>query len=292
MQAMRNIRSCNTLNNGHSRETAHQRWSHAIDGAALVKSPLRLLIVASLLWLLPLLACGSFAPRPTPTPTALAPADTFVTPTNDDGALAPTLAVSQITPLPLIPTNTAAPEPTAAPTSAAPAGTALQAGQPARVTAPAGLNMRTNPASAAALVIQLATGIRVDVVEGPTAAENFTWWRVDDGQGNVGWVADGDNETVWLSPQLGDAQPVNRAPQVGDRVTVTMPDNGQLSVRTAPGTNATLVARVNAGEQLTVLNGPQQAGGFTWYQVRSDNGSIEGWAAAGDGDTRWLSPLE
>ena len=291
MQAMRNIRSCNILNNGHSRETAHHRW-WTTASKALVKSPLRLLIVASLLWFLPLLACGSFAPRPTPTPTALAPAYNFATPTSDAGALAPTLAVAQITPLPLIPTNTAAPAPTAAPTSAAPAGTTLQAGQPARVTAPAGLNMRTNPASAAALVIQLATGIRVDVVEGPTEAENFTWWRVDDGQGNVGWVADGDNETVWLSPQLGDAKPVNRAPRVGDRVAVTMPDNGQLSVRTAPGTNATLVARINGGEQLTVLNGPQQAGGFTWYQVRSDNGSVEGWAADGDGDTRWLSPLE
>ncbi len=299
---MRNIRSCSTPNNGYSQATSAHGWWHARYRASgrsstdettdktLVSAPLRLLIVASLLWLLPLLACGSFAPRPTPTPTTMSPVDNFSTPTNP--AIAPTLAVAQITPLPLIATNTAAPEPTLAPTSAAPTGTGLQAGQPARVTAPAGLNMRTNPASSAGLILQLATGIRVTVVEGPTTADNFTWWRVDDGQGNVGWVADGDAETVWLSPQVGEVQPVDRAPRVGDRVAVTMPDNGQLSVRVSPGTNATLVARVNAGEQMTVINGPQQAGGFTWYQVRSDNGGVEGWAAAGDGATRWLSPLE
>lgn len=264
-----------------------------IAGEALVNAPLRLLIVASFLWLLPLLACGSFAPRAIPTPTPAAPVESFTTPDSPTAAVAPTLVVAAITPLPLIPTDTPPPAaPTTAPTSGAPAGNTLQAGQPARVTAPAGLNMRTNPASSAALVLQLGTGQRVTVVEGPTAAENFTWWRVDDGQGNVGWVADGDNETVWLSPQLGDPQPVNRAPNVGDRVTVTMPDNGQLSVRAAPGTEAALITRVNAGEQLTIINGPQQVGGFTWYRVRSDNGSVEGWAAAGDGETRWLSPLE
>ena len=40
------------------------------------------------------------------------------------------------------------------------------------------------------------------------------------------------------------------------------------------------------------MAGPQPAGGFTWYQIRSDNGSILGWAADGDDTSRWLSPLE
>jgi hypothetical protein len=105
-------------------------------------------------------------------------------------------------------------------------------------------------------------------------------------------VADGDNETEWLSPTIGQAQAVNRAPRVGDRVAVTMPASGQLSVRAVPGPDAALLTRVNSGEQLTVLDGPQQAGGFTWYRVRSDSGAVEGWAADGDGEDRWLSPLE
>jgi uncharacterized protein YgiM (DUF1202 family) len=76
---------------------------------------------------------------------------------------------------------------------------------------------------------------------------------------------------------------------VGDRVVVS---TGQLSVRSTPGTNSPLLARVDPGQQFTVLAGPQSANGLNWYQIRSDNGSIEGWAADGDGTTRWLSPLE
>jgi hypothetical protein len=142
------------------------------------------------------------------------------------------------------------------------------------------------------LVIQLGTGQLVTILEGPVSAESFTWWRIDDGRGNVGWAAEGDNETEWLSPQVGEPQPVNRPPQVGDRVVVTMPNNGQLSVRAVPGADAALLTRVNSSQQLTVLDGPEQAGGFTWYRVRSDSGQVEGWAAAGDGEDRWLSPLE
>lgn len=255
---------------------------------------LRLLLALSLLWLLPALACGSFAPRPAPTPTA-STADTFFpTTTATAGPGEPeagTEPILQVTPAPPQPTNTTAAAPTATFTAIPVPGTALQAGQPARVTAPAGLNMRTDPTASASLLLQLGTGQRVTVVEGPVSAENFTWWRVDDGQGNVGWVADGDNETEWLSPQLGEAQPVNRAPRLNDRVVVTMP-GGQLSIRALPGSDAPLLVRANNSQQFTVLDGPQSAGGFTWYRIRSDDGQIEGWAADGDGTTRWLSPLE
>lgn len=260
------------------------------------RGSLRWLLAISLLWLLPVLACGSFAPRPTPTPTASTP-DALFSPTNTatagegepEAGIQPVLEVTQT---PLLPTDTPVTEPTPTFTATPVPGTALQPGQPARVTAPAGLNMRTEPRSGTTLVLQLATGQRVTVVEGPVSADNFTWWRVDDGRGNVGWVAERDAETEWLSPQLGEAQPVNRAPRLNDRVTVTMPAGGQLSIRTLPGSDAALVTRANSGQQFTVLDGPQSAGGFTWYRIRSDDGQIEGWAADGDGTTRWLSPLE
>ncbi|MEZ4617674.1 MAG: SH3 domain-containing protein [Caldilineaceae bacterium] len=245
-----------------------------------------------MLWLVPALACGSFAPRPTPTPTNVVPSEPFATTGTDGGSGGAATPAVVVTAPPLIPTDTPAPLPTPTFTVTPQPGTALQAGQPARVTAPAGLNVRTSASSGASLILQLGTGQLVTVLEGPVSAENFTWWRIDDGQGNVGWVADGDNETEWLSPQVGEAQPVNRAPRVGDRVAVTMPNSGQLSVRAVPGTDAALLSRVDNGTQLTVLDGPQQSGGFTWYRVRTDSGQVEGWAADGDGEDRWLSPLE
>ncbi len=246
------------------------------------------LLAVSLIWVAPTIACGSFAPRPTPTPTALpevTPVSTEATANQPDVAVLPT-------PEPASATETPTPAPTATLTPTVAPGTALAPGAQARVTAPAGLNYRDRPSSGANLLGQFATGILVTVLDGPITADNYTWWQIDDGQGNVGWAAEGDGETEWISPRLGDPQPANRAPQVGDRVRVTMPAGGQLSVRSQPGINAALVARANPGQEYSVLAGPQQADGFTWYQIRSDDGALEGWAADGDGADRWLSPLE
>lgn len=248
---------------------------------------LRGLLVLSLIWLAPSLACGSFAPRPTPTPTP-PPA----TPIVAQGPVTGNDAVPIATPLPLLPADTPTPQapPTETPTPVP--GTALAPGQPARVTAPAGLNYREAPATTARLIGQFGTGILVTVLEGPVDNDNFRWWRIDDGQGNSGWAAQGDGTTEWISPRIGQAQPSNRPPRVGERVQVTMPAGGQLSVRAAPGINQRLLTRVNPGSQYTVLAGPQSADGFTWFQIRSDDGTVEGWAADSDRTARWLSPLE
>jgi hypothetical protein len=248
---------------------------------------LRALLAVSLIWLGPTLACGSFAPRPTPTPTP-PPADTVVA---EPPTATPVISLSN-TPIPEAVTEAATTEaPTATFTVTPVPGTALAIGQPARVVAPDGLNMRDQPTSSGQLLLLLPSNQRVTVLEGPTEAEGFRWWRVDDGGGNVGWVAESDGETEWLSPRMGEAQPVDRSPRVGDRVQVTM-STGDLSVRVTPGTDAQLVTRVAQGQQFTVMGGPQEASGYTWYQIRSDDGSVEGWAADGDGADRWLSPLE
>lgn len=248
--------------------------------------PLRILLGVSLIWLGPTLACGSFAQRPTPTPTnpVVVGGDAQVGLPNTPEAVSTPEAQTPPTETPtLVPLPTETFTPTPQP------GTALAVGQPARVVAPAGLNMRQEPRTGAQLILQLGTGVRVTVLAGPESADGYTWWQVDDGSGNVGWVAERDAQTEWLSPQLGQAQPANRAPRVGDRVQVTI---AQLTVRAVPGTDAAILTRVPEGNQYTITAGPQSANGYTWYQIRSDDGSVEGWAADSDGTTRWLSPLE
>ena len=248
---------------------------------------LRALLAVSLIWLAPTLACGSFAPRPTPTPTT----PPISTTASDAATATPVLDLDQTPTPPDAPAETPTEAPTATFTVTPVPGTALSVDQPARVAAPDGLNMRDQPTSAGQLLLLLPANQRVTVLEGPVDAEGFRWWRVDDGGGNVGWVAESDGETEWLSPRMGEAQPVDRSPRVGDRVQVTM-STGDLSVRVTPGTDAELVTRVAQGQQFTVMGGPQEASGYTWYQIRSDDGSVEGWAADGDGADRWLSPLE
>ncbi|MFN2200862.1 MAG: SH3 domain-containing protein [Caldilineaceae bacterium] len=250
---------------------------------------LRVLLALSVIWLAPTLACGSFAPRPTATPTLppvteqppAAVGEPQVSDVGQDQAAATPADAQTPTPAP-----TATFTPTPLP------GTALAAGQQARVTAPAGLNYRDVPNTDGQLLGQFGTGQLVNVLDGPVQADDFTWWQIDDRQGNVGWAADGDGETEWLSPQVGEPQPANRPPNVGDRVQVTMGANAQLTIRSLPGTDAALVTRVNPGTEFTVVAGPQSAGGYNWYQIRSDDGTVEGWAAEGDGADRWLSPLE
>ncbi len=253
---------------------------------------MRVLFALSLLWAGPALACGSFAPRPTPTP----PPPVLQTQTQPEagasqGNAGAQIQLQEVTPTPAI-TDTPVPEATATFTPTPEPGTALAIGQPARIAAPGGLNMRATPGTGGAIVTYLSGGQVVDIVEGPSDADGYTWWKVDDRNGNQGWIAQGDDENEWLSPRLGEAQPVNRAPRVGDRVVVTVEAGQQLSIRALPGTDGPMVTQVNAGAQFTVLAGPQSVDGFVWYQIRSDDGGIEGWAADGDDNRRWLSPLE
>jgi SH3-like domain-containing protein len=249
---------------------------------------LRAVLAVSLIWLAPTLACGSFASRPTPTPTApIVDASATMQPTGPSGG-----PVTLETPILPIVTDTPLAEPTATFTPTPIPGTALAVGASARVVAPDGVNMRSEPSTSAELIRYLPSRLKVTIVEGPVDGEGYRWWRLDDGEGNVGWAIENDGESDTLSPQLGEPEPVDRSPRVGERVRVTMSEGGQLSVRETPGTDATIVTRVNPGLEFTVTGGPQESNGYTWFQIRSDSGDIEGWAAESDNVERWLSPLE
>ena len=153
-----------------------------------------------------------------------------------------------------------------------------------------GLNIREQPTIGAPVVTLLAQGKRVLVLEGPTGSEGYVWWKVDDNQGNVGWVAGGAGDEQWISAQVGELRPVNRAPVIGDQVVVTL--LGKLSVRALPGVTSEIEARASTNERFLVVAGPQAADGYFWYQIRSEDGQVEGWAADGSEGERWLSPLE
>ena len=238
------------------------------------------LLAVALLWAVPVLACGSFQPRPTPTrgipvaaPAADTPAPNQPTPTSP-----PTTAP--------VPTNTAIPSPTPTIEVRNP----LTIGEPARITVPGGLNVREQPTITSPAVTHLAQDKRITVLEGPVSSDGYIWWKVDDNQGTVGWVAGGQGLDDWISPHVGEARPIDRSPVVGDRVVVTL--NGELTVRSLPGIGASIVSRARTNQTFSVVAGPQSVDGYFWYQIRSDDGEVEGWAADGREGERWLSPLE
>ncbi len=200
-----------------------------------------------------------------------------------------------VPPTVVIPPTPTTIQPTAVPTATSTAG--LAPGAQAQVSASL-VNVRTDASASASEVGQLTAGAVVTVTGGPVQADDYTWYQVNNGSGLTGWVALGPPDSPWLEPQAsGTPVPtavglhvVDRAIKVGDMVQVTTQDGQLLTVRSDAGLSADSVAKAVAGTQFTVRDGPIQKDNLTWWEVEGDQ--YKGWAADGDGQTRWLMPLD
>lgn len=69
--------------------------------------------------------------------------------------------------------------------------------------------------------------------------------------------------------------------EIGKLVIVAGVDGDELNVRDNPGVIGTsIVRRVAEGTVLTIVDGPRQADGFTWWQIQSADQTIKGWAVS------------
>ena len=121
------------------------------------------------------------------------PAATAATPTP---ALALVAATHLPTRTPIFPTPT--PNPTETPA-------VLQIGADAQVVNTEGtlLRGRKQPKLKAVATAAFKSGERVHILEGPVAADGFTWWKLE-GAGGTGWSAQQSKEgVVWLQPVGG-----------------------------------------------------------------------------------------
>jgi len=246
-----------------------------------------LLIIAGLL----ILACGSFVPRPTRTPRWVPPTETpVVAAAAGDAPTVITPRLVRPSPIPT-PTPTRRPEPTPTFTPTPVPGTVLLPGHPARVVAAGGLNVREHPGIDQRRIGRLAPGALVRVLEGPVQGEQYRWWKIRDKRGLEGWVAEGDGEDEWLSPKIGDPRPVNRPVLRGDEVVVTTQKGKVLTMRFEAGLDSVVARRLRPGTRLKVIGGPVDVDGYRWWQVVDPDGR-QGWAAEGDKENRWLTPIE
>jgi len=62
----------------------------------------------------------------------------------------------------------------------------------------------------------------------------------------------------------------------GDRIKVVDPP---LRFRTGPGLDADIIEELDAGVELVVVSGPQEADGYAWYQATKADDNTEGWLA-------------
>lgn len=72
-------------------------------------------------------------------------------------------------------------------------------GRGARV-APGGTanNLRDKPSTSGKVLTQVPPGTYFNVLDGPSCAENYAWWKVDIGQ--IGWMAEGDSKQYFMEP--------------------------------------------------------------------------------------------
>jgi len=64
---------------------------------------------------------------------------------------------------------------------------------------------------------------------------------------------------------------------VGDKAKVTG-TNGVLNMRDGAGTGYQTIGSLREGTVVEIVGGPKSSNGYTWWQVRSDAGTV-GWAA-------------
>ena len=236
------------------------------------------------LMLLAMLACGGFQVRVTPTPEP--PLDAA------KATAVPTATTPPTAPATITPTLTPAPSPTVATVG-------MAVGARARVAATGGLNIRDKASAKGKQIGRLNANAVVTLLEGPTQADNFAWWKIDNGAGLVGWAAIGPQNDPWLVPAAPAAAAteapnapklVNRPIKLGDRVQVTTGAGQWLTVRDSAGKTATERAKVKLGTLFTVRGGPIKQDGLTWWELEGE--TVKGWAAEGAGQDRWLTPVE
>jgi hypothetical protein len=78
--------------------------------------------------------------------------------------------------------------------------------------------------------------------------------------------------------------------QAGAPAQVVNVGEAALLVRGQPGTGQPVQARFPEGTQVTIVEGPVEADGYTWWRIEANN--ISGWSAEGDPETgtTWLQP--
>jgi len=76
--------------------------------------------------------------------------------------------------------------------------------------------------------------------------------------------------------------PTPRILTVGENVVVVDVGDDQLNVRDSAGVQGTeVIFRAPEGTEFTIVDGPLQSDGLTWWRIQSVvNGSLSGWAAA------------
>jgi len=146
---------------------------------------------------------------------------------------------------------------------------------------------------------QVASGTRMEVI-GTEIGTSGRWWHVRLSDGMVGWVPDWHVERIPVSSSAsahgGGSQECPGAPpqqiSIGGRAWVCTAYD-RLVVHSAPRRSSSEVTRLEPSTYVTVVGGPTCTDGWSWWEIRTDSGSV-GWVAEGGDnvDQYFICPAE
>ena len=130
------------------------------------------------------------------------------------------------------------------------------------------LNLRSSASTSGSVITTMDTSTTGTIVGGPSTGSGYTWYQIKTSGGTTGWcIQDGLEKTTVTPPPSGDAKF-----KAGDTIKVT----DTLNLRSSASTSGSIIAQLPAGTTGTVLGGPTNANGYTWYQFKTSGGT-SGW---------------
>lgn len=124
-----------------------------------------------------------------------------------------------------------------------------------------GARLRSGPTTDTQTLRSLGDGWRLTVVDGPINGEGGSWYRSEH-SGAVGYIF-----ANYLTTATGSAGALN----AGETVQVVTEDGTALRLRATA--NGDIVGTMPHQAQVQVVDGPVEAGGQRWYQVRYEGQS-------------------
>ncbi len=164
-----------------------------------------------------------------------------------------------------------------------------------------GVRVRIDATTSSDIVDSFPAGTQFEIIDGPVEGENYTWYQVrgvGDLEGVEGWLVTDFMDVI--EPASGNAAQTSDGSSGTDEAegtptaaaTAEATTGGEFSqgdtvvtteenvrIRTEPSVNAEILTAVPAGTQLEILNGPEEAEEYTWYEVQVVGGDTTGWTA-------------
>jgi hypothetical protein len=127
-----------------------------------------------------------------------------------------------------------------------------------------GIKLRSAPGLSGTWIDTLFTNATARVTDGPRKVDGYTWYKLAAGS-TEGWGVG-----TYLRVESGSG--------VGPGMTAKVID-GELNLRAEPGTGSTVIGVLADGARVEVIDGPQDANGYTWLKVSTSRFGT-GWAVA------------